>query len=193
MIGELPQSLLVNGREQLIRSDFRDALNIFQALNDPDLSDQEKMAVMLEILYEEFADMKPQDLEEAARQATAFLNGGEGRSEDSYRQSDRPSVKVYDWEQDEAIIFSAINKVAGYEVRAKEYLHWWTFLGYFYEIGEGVFSTVLNIRQKKSKGKKLEKWEQEFYRNNKQMCDLKTRYTAEEQAEIDYWNKLLGK
>ena len=51
---------------------------------------------------------------------------------------------------------------------------------------------VLGIRQKRAKGKKLEKWEQEFYRNNKALCDLKKKYTAEEQEEIDYWNKLLG-
>ena len=35
------------------------------------------------------------------------------------------------------------------------------------EIEEGTFSTVLGIRQKKAKGKRLEKWEEEFYRNNK--------------------------
>jgi len=44
----------------------------------------------------------------------------------------------------------------------------------------------------KIKGKKLEKWEQEFYRNNKRQCDLKRKHTKEEQAEIDYWNRLLG-
>ena len=60
------------------------------------------------------------------------------------------------------------------------------------EIREGIFSTVLGIRQKMAKGKRLEKWEREFRRNNKKICDLKTRYTKEEQEEIDYWNKLLG-
>lgn len=43
-----------------------------------------------------------------------------------------------------------------------------------------------------AKGKHLEKWEREFRRNNKKICDLKKRYTKEEQEEIDYWNKLLG-
>lgn len=189
MIGELPHSLWANGREWRIRSDFRDALNIFQAMNDPDLQKDEKVVVMLDCLYEDYTDMEPEDLQDAMYQAAWFLDGGGIETDGKDR---RPATKLYDWEQDESIIFSAVNKVAGYEVRAKEYLHWWTFLGYFYEIGEGVFSTVLNIRQKRSRGKKLEKWEQDFYRNNKQLCDLKKRYTAEEQAEIDYWNKLLG-
>ena len=65
-------------------------------------------------------------------------------------------------------------------------------MGYFMEIEEGIFSTVLGIRQKRAKGKKLEKWEQEFYVNNKDICVIKTKYTQEEQEEIDRLNKLLG-
>ena len=71
-------------------------------------------------------------------------------------------------------------------------MHWWTFLGYFSEIGEGLFSQVINIRTKKSKGKKLEKWEREFYNEHKEMIDLKRVISAEEQAEIDRLNAIMG-
>ena len=54
------------------------------------------------------------------------------------------------------------------------------------------YYAVLNIRQKKAKGKKLEKYEQEYYRENKNLIDFKAKYTDEEQAEIDRLNKLLG-
>ena len=40
------------------------------------------------------------------------------------------------------------------------------------EIDDGLFSQVLAIRQKKSKGKKLEKWEQEFLKDNEKLCSL---------------------
>ncbi len=186
MIGKLPTSLKVNGIDRAIRSDFRVALLIFQAFNDPELSDQEKAWVMLECLYEDFENMPPDDLEEACRQAVWFLDGG------MVQEDVKPSKKVIDWEQDEQMIFSAVNKVAGKEVRAVEYMHWWTFLGYFNEIGECLLSTVINIRQKKNKGKKLEKYEQEFYRANKSLIDIKKRYTPEEQAEKEYLLKLLN-
>lgn len=188
MIGELPRELIVNGHARPIRPEYTAALTIFQAMADPELSEREKGIVMLDCLYVDFAQLTAEDIEEAMRQAVWFLDGG-GLEES---KAGGPGRRVFDWEQDERIIFSAINKVAGYEVRNQENLHWWTFLGYFYEIGDGLFSQVLSIRQKKAKGKKLEKWEQEFYRNNRQLCDLRKRYTAEEQAEIDYWNKLLG-
>ena len=82
--------------------------------------------------------------------------------------------------------------MAGYEVRSAEYIHWWTFVGYYMEISEGVFADVISIRLKKAKGKKLEKWEQEFWNANKRVCVLAPKLTAEEQAAKDRLNALLG-
>lgn len=182
MIGRLPTTLCIEDREYKIRTDYRIALTIFEAFNDIELKDNEKAMVMLNLLYE----IVPDNIEEALKKASWFLDGGK-----QYEEFNK-TKKVMDWEQDESIIFSAVNKVAGYETREKEYMHWWTFLGYFSEIGEGLFSTVINIRQKKNKGKKLEKYEQEFYKNNKQLIDLKEKYSTEEQAEIDRLNQLLN-
>ena len=105
---------------------------------------------------------------------------------------DKPSVKTMDWVQDETIMFPAINKVAGCEVRTLDYLHWWTFMGYFMEIDEGIFSHVLSIRHKKAKGKKLEKWERDFWQANKDICVLRQKLSAEEQAAKDRLNALLN-
>ena len=60
------------------------------------------------------------------------------------------------------------------------------------EIGEGVFSTVLSLRSKKNSGKKLEKWEREWWAKNQAMCKIKKRYTVEEKAEQDALKALLG-
>ena len=188
MIGRLPTTLNINGVDRVIRSDFRVALLIFQAFNDPELSEQEKARVMMECLYEDVDSIPFNDYQEAYDKAVWFLDGGTIEEDTKYRTS----KKVIDWEQDEQMIFSAVNKVAGKETRAAEYIHWWTFLGYFNEIGEGLLSTVINIRQKKNKGKKLEKYEQEFYRENKSLIDIKTRLSAEEQAEKEYLERLLN-
>lgn len=188
MIGRLPKELNVNGTDRAIRSDFRVALLIMQAYNDPELSDQEKARTMMECLYEDYEGLSHEDYQEAYDKAVWFLDGGTVDEGSKHQQS----KKVMDWEQDEQMIFSAVNKVAGKETRAIDYIHWWTFLGYFNEIGEGLLSTVINIRQKKNKGKKLEKHEQEFYRENKALIDIKVKLSAEEQAEKEYYEKLLG-
>lgn len=87
-----------------------------------------------------------------------------------------------DWKQDAHMIFPAVNKVAGFEVRSCDYLHWWTFIGMFGEIGDGLFATVLHIRQKRARSKPLDKWEQEFCARNSALVNL---ISDEEQAEID--------
>lgn len=186
MMGRLPATLEVAGEEREIRTDYRDILTIMEAYNDPELTDREKIWVMLNIVYVAWEAIPTDAYQEAAERAVWFLDCGQ---EDDNK---KPPRKLMDWEQDEPILFPAINKVAGREVRAVEHMHWWTFMGYFMEIEEGTFSTVLGIRQKRAKGKKMEKWEQEFYLANKYMCDIKTRYTAEELAEREYLNKLLG-
>lgn len=189
MIGILPKHLKVNGIDRAIRSDFRVALLIFQAYNDPELSDQEKTMAMMECLYEDIWSIPTADHQEAHEQAIWFLDGGKSQNSDNKYQN---SKKVIDWEQDEQMIFSAVNKVAGHETRAVDYMHWWTFLGYFNEIGEGLLSTVINIRSKKNKKKKLEKYEEEFYRENKSLIDIEIKLTPEEQAEKEYFEKLLN-
>ena len=182
MIGRLPTTLEIDGREYEIRSDFRVALLIFQAYNDDELNMQEKLTVCIECLYVDV----PQDYQKAYEKAIWFLDGGD------MPKPEKAPKKLMDWEQDESIIFPAVNKVAGFETRTAEYLHWWSFLGLFNEVGEGLYSSVMNIRAKKAKRKKLEKWETEFYNNHKELVDLKHKLTAEEQEELDFINSLIG-
>lgn len=175
MIGELPRALTVGGVSYAIRSDYRVALIIFDAYNDPNFTPAEKMMVCLNALYVEV----PSDVSAALEQATWFLDGG-----NSVKLKQLP-VKTIDWEQDESLLFPEINKSAGCEVRALEYCHWWTFLGYFSTMAEGLYSHVLNIRQKRARGKSLEKWEREFYNEHKELIVIREKLTAEEQAELD--------
>lgn len=174
MIGELPTSLEIGGKEYEIRADFRVVFSIFKAYNDPELSDDEKTMACLNCLYKEM----PDDLIKATEKATWFLDGGD------MPKSKQSPIKVMDWEYDQYIYFPCINKVAGYETREVDYLHWWSFLGLFNEIGEGLFSQVMNIRSKRAKGKKLEKYEKEFYNEHKELVDIKERLTSEEQAQL---------
>lgn len=185
MIGLLPKTLNINGKNYRIRSDFRVALNIFEAMEDEYLSDKQKAYVCLKSLF--YDDIASEDIQEAIEKAYWFLDGGDMPKVKS------DGVKSFDWKQDEPILFPAVNKVAGYETRACKYLHWWTFLGFFNEIGEGLFSTVMSIRQKRLNGKKLEKWEKEIYRTHKDMINLYSEQDKREIAETEaYMNELLG-
>lgn len=185
MIGGLPEALAVGDTEYPIRSDYRNVLQVFEAFSDPDLKAGEKWIVAIYLLFEDFScadDVEEAarngfDAEEAARQITWFISAGKENKKDG----ERP---VYDWEQDEQMIFSAINEVAGREVREAEYMHWWTLAGYLNSVDkDSVFSYIVGIRDKRNHNKKLEKHEKEFYRKNRDLVDIKPRKTAEELAE----------
>lgn len=185
MIYGLPKSLEVNGKEYAIRTDFRDIMTVIYAFNDPNLENKEKVFVCLYVIYEDFEDMEAEDYEAAYKAASDFIN--HGMSEDKSVQ-----VKMIDFEQDEMLLVPAVNRVAGFEVRDVEYMHWWTFMGYFMEIGECTYSQILNIRSKRAHHKKLEKWEQEFFDRNKKLCIIQERLSDEEIAQRERIKKMLS-
>ena len=186
---ELPTALEVNGNTYEIRSDFRAVLDVLAAQNDPELDDQSKAYVLLTIMYPDFQSIPRDDVEEALKKAIEFIDYG-------YEDDGSPKPRLVDWQQDASMIISGINKVAHTEVRQLQYMHWWTFFSYYMEIGDGLFSEVVSIRSKKAKHKKLEKYEQEFYRNNKAIVDLKTPETEEAKAQknsiLEYLNRKEG-
>ena len=183
-VWSLPQSICINGQECAIRSDFRAILDILSAYNDSQFNDQEKTMIMLKIFYKDKIHIGC--LREACDKAIEFIDYS---FEDSKK---RKAHKLMDWNQDAPILIPAINKVAGREIRSIPYLHWWTFMSLYMEIGEGLYSQVINIRNKKSKGKKLEKWEKEFYQSNKKLVDLKVRRAERSEEEKEALRELLG-
>ena len=176
----MPKTLTVNGREEKIRYEYTAVLDAISALNDPDLEDEEKVYACLFILYENFENFEKDDYAPAFLAASDFINNGTEDENDRRR-----SPKLIDFEQDYKLLIPAVNKVAGMEIREKTNIHWWTFLGWFMEIGEGTYSTVLTIRSKKSKGKKLEKWEQEFYNSNRKIVDIHERMSVSDKKRLE--------
>lgn len=180
MLGQLPTKLDIGGVSCDINPDFRNVLQIIDALNDTALSDGEKTFILLRRLYPRF-DMLPRDrYADAVQAAFSFIECG--KSGDKKKRA----PKVVDWGKDEQLIFAAVNKVAGREVRTEPFLHWWTFLGYYQSVDrEDLFSFVISIRQKKARCKKLEKYETEFYNANREMCDIAPVVDRKKEAE-DY-------
>ena len=179
---ELPASATIGGAVYSINADYRDVLDIFRYLNDPDRPEYLRWLIAIALFYE--GDIPGEHQQEAMEYLAEFISCGETEG--------KPSPKLLDWDQDVQAIVADVNKVAGTEIRALPFLHWWTFVAYFNGIGEGQLSTLVSIRDKLRRGKKLEKWEQEYYRKNKDRVDLKKHYSAEELAEQERLKKLLG-
>ncbi len=179
---KLPTQGVFGGKSYAVHTDYRDILEIFSYFEDPDLPDALKWRIAMALFYQE--EIPEDHLQEAMEFFQSFLWGGR-------QPSDRPAPKLLDWQQDGAVIVAEVNKVAGQEIRALPYVHWWTFLSWFHGIGEGQLSMLVGLREKLRKGKKLEPHEKEYYRQHKAEVDIKTRYSQQELARQQALQDLL--
>jgi hypothetical protein len=186
MIGRLPQELEVGGKLLPIRTDFRDVLNLFPMFDDPELTELEKSYVACRNLYK--CEISPEDFDEAVDKIYWFIDGGD------IPKDDPAPVRIIDWQKDERTIMPAISKTVGVpDVRSLPYMHWFTFLGAFGEMGEGLFSTVLNLRRKIADGEKLDEWERKWIQKNKDLVVIHTKEEEEAIAETEAFLKDLLK
>lgn len=190
---ELPTTVTINNTEYAIRNkaDYRVVLDVIASFEDSELTEEERVLVALIIFYEqidtieqvtqEFSDVD--SLDEAVRQMMFFISCND--TDVGYNTKH----KVVDWIQDEQLIVSAVNNVAQTEIRALPYLHWWTFIGYYMAIGDSPLATVVSIRDKIARGKKLDDVERNFKRENPQYFRWKSEEEQSRQLIDELWNQ----
>ena len=189
---ELPKTVEVSGKSYKIRNgaDYRTIIGVIDVCEDPELTQEEKTVSAFIIFYddindyEDIIDIFGNEAKEAMQAMMKFI---------SYNYDDElassAKVKLIDWVQDESLIVSGVNGVAKTEIRELKYLHWWTFLSYYMAIGDGPLATVVSIRNKLAKGKKLEKYEQEFRRENPAYFRWKNEEIEGRNLIESIWNK----
>lgn len=186
----LPKSVEINGQSFFVRYDFRVILTIFEALDDEELSDEERAYTALKLFFVDFDNIS--DYDEAIRKMFWFINGGKPPDDN------KKEPELIDWEKDFPLIISPINRVLGKEIRESEYdpdenvggVHWFTFLSAYMEIGDCLFAQIVRIRELKAKGRPLDKSDRDFYRRNKDLVDIQKKLSKEESDTLSVW---LGK
>lgn len=191
----LPVEIEIGGKTYHItdNGDFRMVMDCFGLLNDKDIHESFRPYFCLVIFYEEVRDFD--DIEsvfgdnasEAVEKVYQFFNCNQPEF----------GVKVHhnliDWELDSQLICAAVNSVAQTEIRSVPFLHWFTFCGYMSSVkAESTWATVISLRHKKATGKKLEKHEREFIKENPQYFTSKEDMDAQKEAEDwleSVWNK----
>lgn len=186
----LPSSLEVHGKEYAINADFRPCISIMQIFERADLTDSEKIQVMVGILFTE--DIPLQLMEEAARKAVWFLNCGEEIDEEETKKAD-PYGRLFSWKQDLKYILSAVDRVAGGSVRSREFFHWWDFVSCFMESGECIFGTVVHQRKLRKQGKQT-KADKQWWMENREIAELRAekQLSPAERAAVAEFYKLLN-
>ena len=167
-------------------------LDCFKELNSTELDDIGRIISSLVIFYEEMKDPDDiftvfgDDYVDAVKQMFRFFNCGQEET------GNGSNYVLVDWEKDSQLISGAINNVARTEVRSLEYLHWWTFMGYYAEIHDSAWNSIVAIRYKIKAGKPLEKEERRFKRENPQYFVWDSTSIKDKEAEM-LLNDILGR
>lgn len=179
----LPVCVTIDGHKYPInrKGDYEVILDVIAVLEDKELTERERPYVALNIFYDFNI---PDDVQKAWDEMLRFINCGE-----TEKPGAQPPKPLMNWNKDYPVLVAPINRIVGYDIRSVEYVHWWTFVAAYMEIGECTFQTIVGIRNKKQKGKKLDDWEREFYRANRGKIDLGVEFSGEEEQ---FFTDLLG-
>lgn len=196
LIDKFPTKIKIGEDILEINTDFRDCLNIMFMLEDNSLDKLEKIELMLELLYKDISKINENNVEEAIEKAKKFLDADSIQKTNSSEDEEEgiQTKRVYSFCKDAKYIYSAIKKSHGVDLENIEYLHWWKFVYYFFDLDEKCFfSQMIYLRNQKNKGK-LSKEEKVIYSNLEDILELDNseQYTEEEQEQIDKFMKGLG-
>lgn len=158
-------------------------MQIQLCISDPELSDAEKTAVALSLLY---GNGVPPDIQTALDGLSWFLNcGAEPSGEDGAQEE-----TVYSFEYDAGRIASAFRKVFGLDI-TRQRLHWFEFIPMLGDLNGTAFTGVIDIRTTKE-SEVDQKKRAEFLRMKKRFA-LSKEYAAEEDAAVssfmEQWNR----
>lgn len=165
------------------KCDYRVVLDVFDILNDNELSNEEKAICSLIVFYEELNRENIYNcfhINELQEQMFYIINNGEAE------ESSKNSPKLMDWKHDFKLLAPPISKFLGYDVRTpNKFTHWHSFVGAYMEMGDCTFSTVVSIRSKRAKGEKLDKWESNYIQEHRKMVELPQTLTTEEEEALN--------
>lgn len=146
LIDSLPETVMVDGREFSIRSDFRTGILFELLIADNELSQSQKLSQMLMLYYD---NVVPANTEEAVNQILDFYSCGKRKSPRTGKKGKKQGISspVYSFEHDDGLIFSAFLDQYGVDLNEIEYLHWWKFRAMFNALkSDNEISKIMSYR-----------------------------------------------
>lgn len=166
----------------LIRTDFRIGVQIAIIAKDEDLTDNERVATALSLLY---GAGVPKDLRLALQGVKWFMQGGESseqaQDDGDEETDDEGGGDVFDFDYDAMRLCSAFRKAYGIDLNRAR-LHWFEFRGLIADLGECAFSTIVGYRAKDLNG--LSPKQRSEYAKLKRKYALPRRLTDDDETKI---------
>lgn len=177
----LPTSVMINGVEYPIRSNFRTMIKFEELMQDPDVTDQDKVWLALRLFYPEI----PDDMDQAVEQLLWFYRCDKRDNLYAKKVKKRKAKKVnriYDFELDDDYIYAAFMAQYHLDLHKVRYLHWWKFRAMFNSLSDDMqISKIMEYRAVELD--KVPKEKRSFYKRMKMLYALPLSRNEEERQK----------
>ncbi|MBE7012201.1 MAG: hypothetical protein E7415_05960 [Ruminococcaceae bacterium] len=136
----LPESITIGKENYPINTDFRVWIEIQNTLENPDLSNADKIIRFFSLAF--ISPVLPASIEEALSALSEFLSPlpkGEGGS------GGKCNTPSFSFIYDGGLIYAAFLSQYGIDLSSAQ-LHWWRFLALFYSLDNCRFTDIVSIR-----------------------------------------------
>ena len=177
----LPTSVLINGVEYPIRSNFRTRIKFEELMQDPEVNDRDKVWLALRLFYPEI----PDDMDQAVEQLLWFYRCDKRDNLYAKKVKKRKAKKVnriYDFELDDDYIYAAFMAQYHLDLHKVRYLHWWKFRAMFNSLSDDMqISKIMEYRAVELD--KVPKEKRSFYKRMKMLYALPLSRNEEERQK----------
>lgn len=181
LLDELPTEVFIDGVQYDLNYDFRYSVMFEMLMMDDTVDDKEKLIKALHLYY---GDNIPSNIEEATEKIMWFYRCGkeQTRKEKRRRRQAQSKERCYDFDYDDAYIYTAFLQQYGVDLQ-DENLHWWKFRAMFQSLSEETeFVKIMGYRSIKIT-QNMTKSQKDFYTDMKRIHALPL--PKSEEAKID--------
>lgn len=172
-----PSFVEIEGLKVPIKSDFRTSVLFETAMQDKEISEEEKLKIAL-TLY--FPNTYLPDVEKAVERFIWFYSCGK-ELKNGAGEGGR-TKEIYSFEHDDEYIYAAFLEQYGIDLNTDD-LHWWKFRALFRSLKEDCLMSKIMMYRAIDITSDMSKAEQKFYRSMKALYSLPDLRTQEEKEE----------
>ena len=181
LIDALPEAVSVDGVVYPVRWQFRTFLLIEELMEDPELSDEMKLGLALNLFFD---NNVPPNTAQATKRLTEFYMGGSSPDEPDSSQKDAKSrARALHYGHDRERIFTAFWRSYGINLTRADNLHWYEFKAMFSDLDADCLLVKIIGYRTMNIAKIKDKEQRKFYADMKRKYALPLSKKAKEELK----------
>lgn len=176
----LPTSVVVDGVNYEINSDFRTSVLFELMMQDNEIGDKDKVVQALKLYYPEV----PNNANEAIEKILWFYRGG--KEVNAVKGVGKgKSTQIYSFNYDDDYIYAAFLDQYALDLQDVHYLHWWKFKAMFKALKEDNEIVKIMGYRAMDMSKIKDKEQKAYYKKMKEMYEMPADMSKNEKEKIN--------